>query len=68
MSFISTYNLCCEQLRPNDVYKLHVAYRKIYRYIYELSLKSSLTDILKAFSIKFIKNVVKLKMNTIEHS
>ena len=60
---ILTYGLCCEQLWLDGLYKLHVAYPKIYWYTVKLSLRSSTTDLLITFSVKCINNAIECKMN-----
>ena len=62
---ILTYGLGCGHISPASVYKLHIAYRKIYRHIFGLSLRSHLTELLNVFGIEPVENVInrkKLKM------
>ena len=35
----------------NDIYKMHISYRKIFRYIFHLSLRSPITELLDVFGI-----------------
>ena len=44
-----------------DIYKLHNAYRKIYRYIFKMSLRASISDLLNAFNITPIIELIENK-------
>ena len=44
-----------------DICKLHTAYRKIYRYIFKMSLRASISDLLNAFNITQIVELIENK-------
>ena len=44
-----------------DIYKLHIAYKKIYRYIFKMSLRASISDLLNAFNITPIVELIENK-------
>jgi hypothetical protein len=47
---------------PADIYKLHIAYRKIFRYIFKLPLICHVTEFLNVFGVESVESVLyKLK-------
>ena len=58
---VLTYGLGCGLVWPADVYKLHIAYRKIFRYIFKLSLRAHLTELLNIFGIDSVENILNRK-------
>ena len=44
-----------------DIYKLHIAYKIIYRYIFKMSLRASISDLLNAFDITPIVELIEYK-------
>ena len=40
------------------IYRLHVAYRKIFRYIFNLPLWAHISEILKVFNIESVENII----------
>ena len=58
---ILTYVLGCRHMSPASVYKLHIAHRKIFRHIFGLFLRSPLTELLNAFGIEPVENVLNRK-------
>ena len=45
------YGIGGVSITNRDIYKLHIAYRKIYRYIFKMSLRASISELLNAFHI-----------------
>ena len=43
----------------NDMYRLHIAYRKIFRYIFNLPLWAHISELLEVFNVKPIANLLK---------
>ena len=41
------YGIGGVSITNSDMYKLHIAYRKIYRYIFKMSLRASISDLFK---------------------
>ena len=41
-----------------DIYKLHITYRKIYRYIFKMSLRASISDLLNALNVTPIVELI----------
>ena len=39
------------------IYRLHVAYRKIFRYIFNLPLWAHISELLEVFNIESVKNI-----------
>ena len=58
---VLTNGLGCGQVWLADVYKLHIAYRKIFRYIFKLSLRAHLTELLNVFGIDSVENILNRK-------
>ena len=58
---VLTYGLGCGLVWLADVYKLHIAYRKIFRYIFKLSLRVHLTELLNIFGIDSVENILNRK-------
>jgi hypothetical protein len=46
------YGIGCVELFHDDRYKLFVAYRKAFRYIFHLSLKAHISELLEVFGVK----------------
>ena len=44
-----------------DIYKLHIANRKIYRYIFKMSLRASISDLLNSFNTTLIVELIENK-------
>ena len=44
------YGIGGVSIANRDIYKLHIAYKKIYRYIFKISLHASISDLLNAFN------------------
>jgi exonuclease III len=55
---ILTYGLGCGYMWPADIYKLHIAYRKIFRYIFKLPLICHVTEFLNVFGIESVESVL----------
>ncbi len=55
------YGLGCSDVWPEDMYRLHVAYRKIFRHIFKLSLRASISELLNVFGIKSVQDVLEEK-------
>ena len=45
-----------------EEYKMLIAYRKIFRYIFHLSLRSHISELLEVFHINSIHNLLKNKI------
>ena len=53
----------------NDVYKMHISYRKIFRYIFQLSLRSPITELLDVFGIVPLKdNICKIRESVVRRN
>ena len=50
------------------VYRLHVAYRKIFRYIFNLPLWAHISELLEVFNIESVENIICLKRQRITTS
>ena len=44
-----------------EEYKMHIAYGKIFRHIFHLSLRSRINELLKVFHINSIHNLLKIR-------
>jgi hypothetical protein len=55
------YGLGYGELMHDDVYKLHVAYRKVYRYIFKMSLRSHISELLNVFGVRPISDLINEK-------
>ena len=51
MFTVLLYGIGDASITNRDIYKLHIAYRKIYIYIFKMSLRVSISDLLNAFII-----------------
>jgi hypothetical protein len=58
---VLVYGLSCGLVWQDDMHKLHVAYRKIYRHIFKLSLRSPITELLNVFGIKTVADIINKK-------
>ena len=55
------------KMSNNDMYRLHIAYRKISRYIFNLPLWAHISELLEVFNVKPIANLIKdRELNTIK--
>jgi hypothetical protein len=62
------YGMGCGHLWSTDMYKMHIAYRKIFRHIFKLSLRTHLSELLDVFGIESIENVLnKKKIRTLHN-
>jgi hypothetical protein len=59
---ILMYGIGCIGIDSGDEYKMHIAYRKIFRYIFHLSLRSHISELLNVFHIDSINNLLKNKI------
>jgi hypothetical protein len=59
------YGLGYSDLCKDDLYKLYVAYRKIFRYIFKLSSRAHISDLLAIFGIKSVYALLEEKWNSI---
>ena len=50
------------------IYRFHVAYRKIFRYIFNLPLRAHISDLLELFDIESVENIMCLKCQRISSS
>jgi hypothetical protein len=55
------YGMGCGHLWSTGMYKLHIAYRMIFRHIFNLSLRSHLSELLNVFGIESVENVLNKK-------
>jgi len=60
------YGVGCSDTFQDDLYKLHVAYRKVYRYIFRMSWRSHLTELLLVFGVKPINELIAEKWNNVQ--
>ena len=51
-----------------EIYRLHVAYRKIFRYIFNLPLWAHVSKLLEVFNIESVENIIYLKRQRISTS
>ena len=56
------YGIGCIGIDAEEEYKMHIAYRKILRYIFLLSLRSHISELLEVFHINSIHNLLKNKI------
>jgi hypothetical protein len=64
---ILTYGLGCGYIWPADIYKLRIAYRKIFRYIFKLPLICHVTEFLNVFGVESVESVLyRLKCNLLD--
>ena len=55
------YEIGGVSITNRGICKLHIAYRKIYRYIFKISLRASISDLLNAFNITPIVELIENK-------
>ena len=55
---IALWNWWCFNYTNCDIYKLHIAYRKIYKYIFKMSLRAGISDLLNTFNITPIVELI----------
>ena len=55
------YGIGAVDINQNAVYKLHIAYRKMFHYIFKLSKYAHLSELLDAFGIKSIDGLIRVK-------
>ena len=48
-----------QSIQSNDMYRLHIAYRKIFRYIFNFPLWAHISELLEVFNVKSIANLLK---------
>ena len=64
---IQLYSAWTFKISNYDMYRLHIAYTKIFRYIFNLPLWAHIFDLLEVFNVKPIANLVKdRELNTIK--
>lgn len=56
------YGIGCVRIDAEEEYKMHIAYRKIFRYIFHISLRSHISELLEVFRINTIHNLIKNKI------
>ena len=56
------YGIGAVEINQNPIYKLHIAYRKIFRYIFKLSKYAHLSELLDVYGIKSIDELNKSKI------
>ena len=56
---ILLYGVEAFKISNNDMYRLHLAYRKISRYIFNLPLRAHISELLEVFNVKSIANLIK---------
>ena len=56
---ILLYGAGAFKISNNDMYRLHIAYRKIFRYIFNLTLCAHISELLEIFNVKSIANLLK---------
>ena len=56
---ILLYGAWAFKISNNDMYRLHIAYRKIFRYIFNLPLWAHISELLEVFNVKPIANLLK---------
>ena len=56
---ILLYGAGAFKISNNDMYRLHIAYRKIFRYIFNLPLWAHISELLEVFNVKSIANLLK---------
>ena len=49
-SLVLLYGIGGVSITNRDIYKLHIAYRKIYKYIFKMSLRASMSDLLNVLN------------------
>ena len=47
------------KISNNDMYRLHIAYKKIFRYIFNLPLWAHISELQEVFNVKSIANLIK---------
>ena len=50
------------------IYRLHMVYRKIFRYIFNLPLKAHISELLEVFNAESVENIICLKRQRIDTS
>ena len=55
------YGIGDVSITNRDIYKLHIAYRKIYRYIFKMPLRACISDLINAFNITPIVELIENK-------
>ena len=60
------YGIGGTDVSDNDIYQMHISYRKIFRNIFHLSLKNPVTELLDVFGIVALKgeNVVRRNLSS----
>ena len=53
------YGVGAFKISSNDMYRLHIAYRKIFKYIFNLPLWAHISELLEVFNVKPIANLIK---------
>ena len=56
---ILLYGAGAFKISNKDMYRLHIAYRKIFRYIFNLPLWVHISELLEVFNVKPIANLIK---------
>ena len=56
---ILLYSARAFKISNNDMYRLHIAYRKIFRYIFNLPLWAHISELLEVFNVKPFANLIK---------
>ena len=56
------YGIGCIGIDAEEEYKMHIAYRKIFRYIFHLPLRSHISELLEVFYINSIHNLLKIRL------
>ena len=63
------YGIGETEVPDNDIYKMHISYRKIFRYIFHLSLRSPVTELLDVIGIVAIKyNICKIRESVVRRN
>ncbi len=52
------YGVGAFKIGNNEVYRMHIAYRKIFRYIFNLPLWAHITELLNVFNVKPVADVI----------
>ena len=55
------YGIGVVEINQNAVYKLHIVYRKMFRYIFKLSKYAHLSALLDVFGLKSIDELIRIK-------
>ena len=56
-------SLGCGHVWSDDVHRHRVAYRKIFRYVFKLSWRVSITELLNIFGVQSVGCLLELKRN-----